>query len=65
MQASLSEYTDRLKGQENKIRVLDERLSGLSVALETASVDKSQQGDLVRAMHREWGHTKEFIKVSY
>ncbi len=65
MQASLSEYTDRLKGQENKIRVLDERLSGLSVALETASVDKSRQADLVRAMHREWGHTKEFIQVSY
>ncbi len=64
MQASLGEYTDRLKAQENKIKVLDQRLAGLSVALETASVDKSQQSDLLRAMCREMEHTKRFIEVS-
>ncbi len=65
MQASLAEYTDRLKAQENKIKILDQRLAGLSVALETASVDKSRQSDLLRAMCREMEHTKQFIEVSY
>ena len=50
MKASLSEYSDHLNQQENKIQVLDKRLHGLSVALENASIDKSRQRDLVSSM---------------
>jgi len=64
MQASLAEYSEKLKVQDNKIRVLEKRLTGLRLSLESASVEKSRQRELVRTLQRECQHTNQFITVS-
>ena len=45
--------------------MLDERLQGLSVSLENASVEKSKQHELVNKMKKELKETRDFIQVSY
>lgn len=47
-----------------QVSVLDERLQGLSVSLENASVEKSKQHELVNKMKKELKETKDFIQVS-
>ena len=64
MKASLSEYSEHLNQQENKIQVFDKRLHGLRLALENASVDKSRQRDLVVSMKKDCHQTNQFIQVS-
>lgn len=46
-----------------QVSVLDDRLQGLSVSLESASVEKSRQHELVNKMKKELNETKDFIKV--
>jgi len=46
-------------------QVLQERLCGLTAALENASVEKSEQQTLVNSMSRELQETQEFIAVSH
>ena len=43
--------------------VLDDRLRGLSVSLENASVEKSRQHELVNKMKKEHNETQDFIRV--
>ncbi len=44
--------------------VLEERLQGLSIALESASVEKSKQGNFLDSMKKELKETEDFIAVS-
>ena len=44
--------------------MLEERLEGLSTALENASVEKSKQRNLLNAMKKELKETQDFIEVS-
>ena len=46
-----------------QVSVLDDRLHGLSVSLETASVEKSRQHEQVNKMKKELDETKGFIQV--
>ena len=43
--------------------MLQDRLSGLSAALESSSVDKGRQQEMVAAMTKELGETQAFIEV--
>lgn len=43
--------------------MLDDRLHGLSVSLENASVEKSKQHEQVNKMKKELNETKGFIQV--
>ena len=45
--------------------VLEDRLKGLSAALENASVEKSKQRTLLSSMKKELKETQDFISVSY
>lgn len=45
--------------------MLEDRLQGLSTALENASVEKSKQRTLLRSMKKELKETEGFINVSY
>ena len=47
-----------------QVSVLDERLQGLSVSLENASVEKSKQRELLNKMKKELKETKDFIQVN-
>lgn len=42
---------------------MEERLQGLSVALEGASVEKSKQNDFLKNMKKELKETEDFIQV--
>ena len=44
--------------------VLEDRLKGLSAALENASVEKSKQRTLLSSMKKELKETQDFIHVS-
>ena len=43
--------------------VLDDRLQGLSLSLESASVEKSRQHELVKKMKKELNETEAFVQV--
>ncbi len=45
--------------------VLEDRLNGLSAALENASIEKSKQRTLLSSMKKELKETQDFISVSY
>ena len=45
-------------------QVLQERLCGLTAALESTSVEKSQQQELVTRMTKDLRETQDFISVS-
>jgi hypothetical protein len=45
------------------VSVLEERLKGLSAALENASVEKSKQRTLLSSMKKELKETQDFINV--
>lgn len=47
-----------------QVSVLDERLAGLSTALENASMEKSKQRNLLSSMKKELKETQDFISVS-
>ena len=64
MQDSLAEYCERLRGQEGKVCVLRERLTGLARGLELASVERSRQTKALATMRRELKETENFLNVS-
>ncbi|KAL5499629.1 hypothetical protein EMCRGX_G011081 [Ephydatia muelleri] len=63
MKASLNEYREKLKQQENKVKVIQERLEALGVSLTTASVEQMKQEEQVHSMIRELEQTQKFIEV--